>query len=302
MIDLRSLEVFFWVVRLGGFGRAAERLHMTQPAVSGRISQIEARFGVRLFDRASNRAAVPTPKGIELYAYAERMLSLGSELETMLSGSAHQSGIIRIGIAETLVHTLLGGFIHQLHQLYPGITPEITVEITPVLQAMLLNGELDVALLLGPVNEPRVRNVPLGDYAMVWVASPMLKLGAGTLGLAELARWPLLSYSRGTLPYAQLSALFCRPALPAVRIFSSSSLASIVCMAVDGIGIGVLPHAVAQPALAAGQLRLLDVEETLPPLRFTASVLETSVTGLAAKIADVAGQVASTISTPYDRT
>jgi DNA-binding transcriptional LysR family regulator len=44
MVDLRSLEVFFWVVKLGGFGRAAERLHMTQPAVSGRISQIEAHF------------------------------------------------------------------------------------------------------------------------------------------------------------------------------------------------------------------------------------------------------------------
>jgi DNA-binding transcriptional LysR family regulator len=293
MVDLRSLEVFFWVVKLGGFGRAAERLHMTQPAVSGRISQIEARFAVRLLDRAANRPPVPTPKGMELYAYAERMLSLRSELEATLSGGTNLSGIVRIGAAETLVHLLLGGFIQRLHQLYPNITPEITVDISPTLQAMLLTGELDVALLLGPVNEPRVRNVLLADYPMAWVASPALKLGDGRLELADLACWPLLSYARGTLPHTQLTALFSRSDLPPVRIFSSSSLASIICMAVDGIGIGVVPQAVAQADLAAGRLRLVDVAPALPPLRFTASFLETSVTGLAATVADVAGQVAA---------
>jgi DNA-binding transcriptional LysR family regulator len=268
-------------------------LHMTQPAVSGRISQIEARFSVRLLDRGANRAAVPTAKGIELYAYAERMLSLRSDLEATLSGGANLSGIVRIGVAETLVHTLLGGFIQRLHQLHPAITPEITVDISPTLQAMLLTGELDVALLLGPVNEPRVRNVVLADYPIAWVASPDLKLGDLTLGLAELAGWPILSYARGTLPHTQLSALFSRPDLPAVRIFASSSLASIVRMAVEGIGIGVVPLAVVRADLAAGRLRPLKVEPVLPPLRFTASFLETAITGLAATVADVAGQVAA---------
>ncbi|HEX3573968.1 MAG TPA: LysR family transcriptional regulator [Rhodopila sp.] len=303
MVDLRSLEVFFWVVKLGGFGRAAERLHMTQPAVSARISQIEARFAARLLDRAPNRAAVPTPKGMELYAYAERMLSLQAELEARLSGGASQSGIARIGIAETLVHTMLGNVIRRLHQRHPGITPEITVEISPTLQTMLLAGEIDVAMMLGPVNDPRVRNVLLGDYEMAWVASPALPIGEAmlgaatpgkaTLGPAELARWPLLSYSRGTLPHTQLSALFSRPELPAVRIFSSSSLASVISMAVDGIGIGVVPLAVVQTELTAERLRLLNVEHALPPLRFTASSLATAMTGLAATIADVAGQVAT---------
>jgi DNA-binding transcriptional LysR family regulator len=101
----------------------------------------------------------------------------------------------------------------------------------------------------------------------------------------------MLSYARGSLPHAQLSALFCRPDLPAVRIFASSSLASIVRMAVDGIGIGVLPGAVAQTDLAAGRLRLLTVAPELPPLRFTASFLETAASRLAASVANVAAQV-----------
>ena len=238
MIDLRSLEVFYWVVKLGGFGRAAERLHMTQPAVSSRIGQMEARLNVRLLDRSGHRAPAPTPKGLELHAYAERMLSLRSEMVARLAETAGLSGVLRFGAAETLVHTLLGALLRRLHQLHPRVTPEITVDSSPNLRAALLAGELDVALLLGPVGEPRVCNEPLRDYALAWVASPGLALGAGRLGLAALACWPILSYARGTLPHAQLAQLFSRADLPPARIFASSSLAAILRMAVDGIGIG----------------------------------------------------------------
>jgi len=292
MIDLRSLEVFFWVVKLGGFGRAAERLHMTQPAVSSRISQIEGRFNVRLLDRSSHRAPVPTPKGLELYAYAERMLSLRAEVVARLAEAADLSGTLRLGAAETLVHTMLGALLRELHRLHPQVTPEITVDISPNLQSALLAGELDLALLLGPVNEPRVCNETLCDYELAWVASPGLALGAGRLGLPDLARWPILSYARGTLPHAQLAQIFSRTDLPTARIFASSSLASILRMAVDGVGIGVLPRAMLDRDLADGRLRLLDVEPALPPLRFTASYLGTPGSGLAETVAILARHVA----------
>jgi len=292
MVDLRSLEVFFWVVKLGGFGRAAERLHMTQPAVSGRISQIEARFKVRLLDRNGHRPAVPTPKGLELYNYAERILALHSELVSHLAEGSELSGTLRLGTAETLVHTLLGTLLRQLHQSHPRVTPEITVDISPNLHSALLTGELDVAFLLGPINEPRIRNVAIRDYFLAWVASPELGLSSGPLGLAELAQWPILSYARGTLPHAQIAELFSRPDLPPARIFANSSLATIVRMAVDGIGIGILPLAVADRDLADGRLRLLEVEPVLPPLRFTASYLATPGSGLAETVAQLAGEIA----------
>lgn len=126
------------------------------------------------------------------------------------------------------------------------------------------------------------------------MASPELTLGEGRLGLPELARWPILSYARGTLPHAQLAELFSRSDLPPVRIFANSSLASIVRMAVDGIGIGILPRAVADRDLAEGRLRLLEVEPALPPLRFTASYLGTPAGGLAETVARLAGQLART--------
>ncbi len=291
MNDLRSLEVFYWVVHLGGFGRAAERLHMTQPAVSGRIGQLEAAFGVRLLDR-STRTLAATPKGVELYGYAERMLALRSEMMDRLTDPADLSGTVRLGTAETLVHTLLGPLLRELYQQHPRLTPEVTVDISPNLEEALLGGELDVVLLLGPSTDPRVRSLPLQDYELSWVACPGLPVAEGCLSLAELARWPILSYARGTLPHAQLARLFARPGLPPTRIFSNSSLASIVRMAVDGIGIGTLPLAVIGRELAEGQLRLLRVEPVLAPLRFTASILVSSDAGPAQAVAELASRVA----------
>jgi DNA-binding transcriptional LysR family regulator len=287
MVDLRSLEVFYWVVKLGGFGRAAERLAMTQPAVSARILQLEQRFATRLLDRAANRPATATPKGLELLAYAERILALTQEMDTRF-GSAELAGIARIGVSETLVHTLLGAMLGRLHRAQPAITPEVTVDLSPVLHAMLLGGELDVALLLGPINEPRIRNLDLAEYQLVWVASPALNLPEGRLDLATVATWPILSYARGTAPHASLSALFARPDLPPARIFGSSSLASIVRMAVDAIGVGVVPAAVVAEDIRDGRLLALDVNAALPALRFTISYVAGPGDRVAAAVAAAA--------------
>ena len=293
VIDLRSLEVFYWVVELGGFGRAAERLHMTQPAVSARIGQVEAAFKARLVDRSSHRPPVPTPKGLELHRYAGRMLALRAELVAALRATGEDSGILRLGVAETLVHTLLGALVKRLHAEQPGVTPEITVDTSPNMRDALLAGELDLALMLGPLEAPRVRNVSLGAYDLAWVASPELAVGTGRLGLADLARWPILSYARGTAPHAELAELFGRPDLPAPRFFANASLSSMLRMALDGIGVGALPRDVIAGELASGALRVLDVEPQLAPLTFTAAYLANPAGGLARRVAELAGAVAA---------
>lgn len=292
MIDLRSLEVFYWVVKLGGFGRAAERLHMTQPAVSARIGQAEASFKARLLDRSSHRAPVPTPKGLELYGYAERMLALRAEMVERLGGVGQMTGILRLGVAETLVHTLLGALVKRLHADHPGVTPEITVDTSPNMREALLAGEIDLALMLGPLNAPRVQNVPLVAYELVWAASPDLPVGEGALGLADLARFPILSYARGTAPHAELAELFARPDLPSPRIFANASLSSMARMALDGIGIGALPRAVVAREIAAGTLRVLDAAPVPAPLAFSACFLADPADGLARTVAELAGAVA----------
>lgn len=293
MIDLRTLGVFFWVARLGGFRRAAERLHTTQPAVSGRIAALEAALGARLLDRDRRRAVALTPKGVALLGYAERLLALHGEMVAAVGDPSGLRGTVRLGTSETIVHTWLSALARRLHEVYPLVTLDISVDISPSLRDALLGGELDVALLLGPVSAPRVRNVPLCSYELAFVARPDLPVGPEPLDLAALARWPMITYSRDTGPYRQLAELFRGPGLAAPRLFANASLASIVRMALDGIGVGVIAPAAIAGELRSGALRRLRTEARLRPLAFTAAYADTPGNEVAAAVARLAGEVAA---------
>ncbi len=295
MIDLRSLEVFFWVVRLGGFGRAAARLHTTQPAVSQRIAQLEAQFGTRLLERERHRAPVPTAKGLELLAHAERLLAQADALEAAMADPRALGGRVRLGTSETIVHTWLHRLVQRLGQDHPRVELEITVDISARLRAALLAGELDAALLLGPLAAPRLVARPLSRYAMGFAARPDLPLPGGALRLADLVAWPLLTYSRETAPHAALAAL-CEAEGLAARLFGNSSLASILRLAQDGLGIAVVPDAVMAPEVAAGRLRRLKVETALPPLDFVVAHAAGPGQALAAAVARLAVEVAASES------
>lgn len=292
MVDLRSLEAFYWVAKLGGFGRAAEKLHTTQPAISSRIAQLEARFNVRLFDREARRRPTLTPRGLELLAHAERMLELSGEIAAAMAEPAELRGTVRLGTSETLVHTWLSTLVRRVHALHPRVTIDVTVDLSVGLRAALLAGEIDVAFLLGPLGVPGMTDVKLCDYELAWAANPGLGMGQARVGLAELARFPVITYPRATPVHQQVAALFNRPGLPTPRIFSSTALSSVIRMAVDGIGVCVLPPAAIARELASGELRLLDVEPALAPLTFTASFFQRPGASAATTIARMAAQVA----------
>jgi DNA-binding transcriptional LysR family regulator len=291
MLDLRTLEAFCWVARLGGFGRAAERMHTTQPAISARIARLETACGQPLFLRAPRRRPSLTPAGEALFARAERLLALGEEIEALLAAPAAATGRLRIGVAETIVHTWLADLLRRLHAGHPGVTPEISVDISVRLREALLAGEIDLALLLGPVGGPGVTDLPLCAYPLCFAASPALGIASGAP--AELARFPLITYPRTTRPHAELAAALNRPELPPVRIFANTSLASIVRMATDGIGVCVVPEPVIAAELADGRLLRLAGAPVLSPLGFTASWLRGPGSLLAARVAALAAELAS---------
>jgi len=292
VIDLRSLEVFYWVVQLGGFRRAAVKLNTTQPAVSSRIAGLEAAVGSPLLDRNRRRKLSVTPRGIALLGYAERLLALHGEMQAAMGSPDSLRGTVRLGVSETIVHTWLSTLVRRLHEVHPLVAVDIAVDISANLRTALLAGETDAAFLLGPVASPRIRCLPLCDYPLAWVARPGLLPAPRPLMLHDLAAWPVLTYARGTAPHAELTELFSRPGLPPPRIFANSSLASIVRMALDGIGIGVIAPAAIQRELAAGELELIQAEPTLRPLSFQACWADTPGSSLAAAVTRLAQEVA----------
>lgn len=271
MLDSRSLEIFYWVAQLGSFRRAAERLNTTQPAVSHRIANLEAELGIKLFVRGP-RVATLTAKGRELRDYTERLMRLMEETVQAVAAPETISGVVRIGVSETIVHTWLARFVEKVHATYPNVTLEIEVDVSPNLRDALVDSRLDIGFLLGPVSEPSMANRNLSRYPLAFVARPSMDLGPEPVGLATLVRTPIITYQKTTRPYMMLRQALIHPDLPPPRIYSNSSLSTIVRMTLDGIGVSVIPPAVIGPELARGELRIVRADVALPDLYYTATM------------------------------
>ena len=291
MVDFKSIETFLWVVTLGSFRGAAQRLNTTQPAISQRIAQLEREMGVKLLNR-DHRAASPTRAGRQLMVYAEKLIGLRSEMMAEVGDRSAMRGVMRLGVAETIVHTWLPRLIKSVNTAYPNLSLEIEVDITPVLSARLIAQEIELAFVVGPLSASGVRNRVLCDYPIGFLASPALGLGKGPLTVRDLAKFPIITFPRRTQPYEIVRSLFNRPDLPPIRLHASASLATVIHMAIEGLGIAVIPTAIVENELADGRLQLLATDLAISPLTFSASWLASPDTVAVELVAGLAGEIA----------
>jgi DNA-binding transcriptional LysR family regulator len=269
MADLRSLEIFYWVATFSSFRRASEQVNTTQPAVSQRIAALEHEFGP-LLERRSRDVSL-TDKGRELLRYAERFLALRAEMVTALASPATMTGTLRLGVSETIVQTWLMRFVERMRATFPGVSVDIAVDISPNMQAALVNNDIDLAFLVGPITLPNLVNRSLCSVSVAWIASPHLVDASRTLDLSELLSHPLITYPKNTSPYVELRDLILRANHPPPQIHTSASLATIIKMTIEGLGICLIPPDVIGRELAAGALHVLPTTVNLSPITFTAT-------------------------------
>lgn len=292
MIDLRTLETFYFVAQTGGFHRAAEKLHTTQPAVSARIAQLEQELNVRLFDR-NKRGSHLTAKGRELLRYVEQMIALRVELISAVAGDNALRGNLHLGVSDTIVHTWLPELLKRISSEYPGITLAIDVDSSSRLAEALLNNAIDVALMIGPITSGNVTNIELCHYSLDFIVRSDFPGLNTNMTLRSLAEHPIITFARHTRPHSELKHMLRKAGVTAPRLFANSSLSSIIRMTLDGLGIAAIPKEVASEHLESGRLRLLSHVETLPVLSFTASFIARPDMPLSEVVAKLAHEVAS---------
>ncbi len=289
-MEFKALETFVWISRLGSFRAAADRLNTTQPSISARIAALERELGTQVFDR-SGRKATLTRKGRDLLRYADRLIALRNEMLNAVADPSSIQGTITLGVVETIAHTWLPKLIDRMAQTYPRISLELDVDISVNLRERLVACEIDAAFLMGPISRPEIVNLPLSNYPLSWLASPRCELAGKVLTLDDLVRVPVITFPRNSRPHMDLEALF-HGANERPRIHSSSSLATIVRMAVEGIGVCALPVDIVRREMKRGELCLLESAVRLPDLYFTASFPAESDSFLIHAICDLAVNVA----------
>ncbi|MGA9290285.1 MAG: LysR family transcriptional regulator, partial [Anaerobacillus sp.] len=168
----QQLNVFVAVVEKRNFSRAAEELHMTQPAVSQYIRSLEDSLGTKLLER-SNRSVEMNKAGEIVYHHAKELLNLYSKMTYLLDDLTNRaSGKITIGASYTYGEYVLPHVIAAIRKEYPLITPSITIGNSKEIGDFVYSHQLDVGIIEGDYPS---RDMKVEDFAqdeMVIVASP----------------------------------------------------------------------------------------------------------------------------------
>jgi len=267
-LNIEQLKTFLAVVRLGGVRKAARGLNLTQPAATARIKNLEETLGCELFDRSTGGMKL-TKRGELLLAHAEKFEHLSELVEKDVVDPAGIEGRLRLGVSETIAQCWLPELVARLHGLYPKLEIEFNVDISINLRAGVMNREIDLAVLLGPISDFSVNNIDLPGFDLAWYAAAS---ASEMTGAAYLTR-PVLTYARNTRPYRELKEMLFERVGPDVSLFPSSSLSACFRLVEADLGVAVLPRALGQVFVREGKIREFDPGWVPNPLKFTASYL-----------------------------
>lgn len=286
-MNLKNLEAFYWVVTLNSFNKAATKLQTTQPAVSQKITSLENDLGFKVLDR-SFRQLKPTHKGMTLFKYAEKFMRLETDLVAELTENQHLTGTIRLGVSETIVYTWLVEYIEKVQKEFPKVSVEIVVDLTPNLQEGVRTGDLDMAFLLGPTLAFECVEQALCDFELSFLAAPSFKGGVGQMSFKALMSHTILTYPKITYPYKELKAKMKEQALDEPLSITSYSLATLLRLAEQGLGIAVVPTLTALKEITDGRLEILNTPIQLKTFHFTSIYMQGNDAALKEKLTYVA--------------
>jgi len=148
----RRLQVFHTVARLLSFTKAAETLHMTQPAVTFQVRQLEEHFNTRLFDRTHNRISL-TDAGKIVYQYADKIFDQYGQMENAIREMTGDiSGALTIGASTTIAEYMLPSLLGDFKEQYPEVNIHLKVSNSDGIVSMVENNAIDLGVVEAPVN------------------------------------------------------------------------------------------------------------------------------------------------------
>lgn len=262
-VTLRQLRVFAEVARRLSFVRAAEALHLTPPAVTMQIKELEAAVELPLFDR-QGRSVSLTTAGEYLLVYAKRMLATIKEAEDAMARLRRvETGVLNIGLVSTakyFVPRLLARFREE----HPGVEVRLAVSGNrEQLVALLHGGEVDMAVMGRPPREMATRAEPLAAHPLVFVAPPGHPLLArDRVGSAALEDPPFIVREPGSGTRKAMEDFFAEQRVTPRITMEMSSNETIKQAVMAGMGVSFLSLHTIGLEVRSGLLGVVDVEGT----------------------------------------
>lgn len=269
-ITLKQLEAFAFVVDTGTFRAAAFALGTTQPNISARITALETALNVTLLIRDAGSVRLTTD-GEKLLVKTREVLWAG---EALIEEAGRQELIeetLRLGVTELVACTWLQGFLRLIREAYPSLRIQLEVDLSTAIDARLMEGQLDLALQTGPFKSTSFASDALGQEEYCWAAnSDLFNQISATPSLEDLFDLTVLTHAKHTQACSALHDLAKKRGLKRERVVHSSALTACVPMALEGLGVALLPERLVTAEIASGELHRVEPDWVPEPLSFYA--------------------------------
>ncbi|MEJ2630375.1 MAG: LysR substrate-binding domain-containing protein [Acidihalobacter sp.] len=263
----RRLQVFYTVAKLLSFTKAADALHMTQPAVTFQIRQLEDHFNTRLFDRTHNRVSL-TEAGQVAYQFSERIFELYAEMENAVKElTGDVSGALTVGASTTIAEYMLPSLLGTFKAKHPDVNLRLKVSNTEGIVSMVENNVIDLGVVEAPVaNKNLLVEVCQEDELVLVVPADHPLAQREAVSATELVGYPFICREEGSgtrevvTEYLNAQGIDRTDLNECLELGSSESIKGAV---EAGMGVSILSLATLGKELELGMLAAVPLS---PPL------------------------------------
>lgn len=266
-MTFKQLEALYWVVKLGGFHAAADRLHTTQSTISQRIRELETTLNVELFDRRQ-RASRLTAKGEELVIKAKQLLALREETLALAEREVVAKKVLRLGVTELTAITWLPQMVECLQSRYPQLVIEPAIDMSTHLYQALLEDRLDLIFIPHAYHSPALIDVPIGRVENALMAKRGLVDCRQSVTLESLRDFCFLADKSG--PGLIYNQWFDEHGFRPKQVLTSNSVIALLGFTLSGLGISYFPRSALQPLVDSQRLDFIPLTPSLPPVAYHA--------------------------------
>lgn len=260
-MEFRQLKTLLAIAETRNFTRAAERVHLTQAAVSAQIKALETETGVPLFARV-NKKVFLTEAGELLVRRAERLLKIHDEVLLALKelGDA-EKGRLRIGTASTMAsNEQLPSILAELKRAYPKAHLTVRRATSTEIVTQILQNDLDVGLVSLPVEANDIRAEVLQRDRLVAIMQPDHPLAhQRSISPTQLAAEPLILGEQGGNTRRLIDLFLAKSGVRPEVMMELGSMTSIKRMVEHGLGLSIMPRSAVRDEIKAGTLLALPI-------------------------------------------
>ncbi|MEN1986733.1 LysR family transcriptional regulator [Paenibacillus hubeiensis] len=251
-MDVNDLRIFKTVAEIGSVSQAAVELNYVQSNVTARIKQLEHELQTELFIR-HKRGMMLNSEGKRLLEYAEEVLSKFDEIKRAFQSDEAPSGILNIGIVESLIS--LPGILFSYIEKYPHVDLSLNADVSEKLFQDVLNLKLDGAFITGPVKHPLIESHEVFGEELIIVAK------SDSFVIEDAATIPLLLFNKGCSYRERLEGWLKAEGIIPRKVMQFGTLETIIGSVAAGIGITIVPKSSVSPWINDGKLHAYCIPE-----------------------------------------